>query len=104
MTRLQRAYHQHLRQMAAIRRGKYRRGIFRYMERPRRALLGHVYIEDHYGNGYTEPRESYAVCTCGDTLWEAVQPYGQHDLETWERHLARVKRTRRPKLHKGGKP
>lgn len=104
MTKRQRRHHQHLREMAAIRRGKYRRrGIF-YRLKPKRSLMGHSYYEGSYGNGYDSPREAWGECTCGTTLWLAVQPYDEEHYQTWGQHLAAVKRTRRPLLQNGRKP
>lgn len=88
---------------------RYRRMNERRRERRQRQagqhlrLLGHAYAEAHYGDGYQTPREAYGLCSCGVYLWEANQAFGAgyREMLGFREHLADVRRTRRPLIHRG---
>lgn len=73
-------------------------------QRRARTLSGHRYCEEHYGDGYTEPREGYGYCICSVVLWTARQGYGSYDYTTFHAHLAHAKATRKPLIHRGRTP
>lgn len=56
---------------------------------------GHTRNEDHAGDGYTCPRESWITCACGAFVWGIQQGYGTSGLHedpeaAWSLHLGQV--------------
>jgi hypothetical protein len=59
-----------------------------------RTIDEHEFMEDHAGNGYTEPREHWIDCTkCMETVWGWQQYYAETDEDPEQakkRHLIMV--------------
>jgi hypothetical protein len=43
--------------------------------------VAHEMTEHHAGNGYSEPRESWIVCACGEDIWSWQQFYAETDVD-----------------------
>lgn len=54
------------------------------------ALGQHEMREYSAGNGVTEPRESWADCSCGASLWEWQEYYNENPMEPEDAFRAHV--------------